>query len=640
MSLLLLSSLFVQALIGAGWLAPDASSAYPDLYRTSMARFESQQDSLLRVIAVSDLSSARDRKAVKQAIGSTRTGLKAVDFWLRYLDPVRYHLVNGPVAVEWENEVFDKYERPHRREGAGLTLAEQFVDGTSTHRDSLALLIRSSLAATTACGTDANIIHQLERPEPFFLANRLFLLNLATIYTTSFECPEPRNVVPELRSMLAAVDRIYDAFEASFPAAPLSATYRERFARMKAFADAQPDDYTAFDHFAFIRDYVNPLFALNQEMIRRYGVVSGSLYDFALNDTCNSIFDKSLYLTQDPKGILSFIRDPRLLDEVGAVGKLLFYDPILSENGARSCASCHRPNQYFADTTARTALAYDRLHRLPRNTPTLIDVGFNHLVMLDGKRLTLQDQAMAVIANPIELGGSDSGAVARVLTCSEYRRVFEKLLKLTPGSSRVTIDHVVASITYYYSRFSAHASAFDDAMDGGSALSPGARHGFNLFMSKAQCATCHYVPQFSGVRPPYVGTEFEVLGVPEDSSYRALSADPGRYDVNPAPEVMRAFRTLTVRNTEHTRPYMHNGVFATLDQVLEFYDLGGGAGHGLAIDNQTLKVDSLKLTRAEKEDLKAFIHTLNERVALDDPPAALPKSSLKMWNRRKVGGDY
>jgi cytochrome c peroxidase len=159
-------------------------------------------------------------------------------------------------------------------------------------------------------------------------------------------------------------------------------------------------------------------------------------------------------------------------------------------------------------------------------------------------------------------------------------------------------------------------------------------------MSRAQCGTCHFVPQFGGVKPPYIGSEFEVLGVPADSGGAAVSPDSGRFGIHPAVETRHAFRTTTVRNIERTPPYMHNGVFRTLDQVLHFYDIGGGHGLGFDIPEQTLPTDSLHLTQAEKDDLKAFLHSLNETIVVPAPPPALPASSIRSLNRRRVGGAY
>ena len=121
-------------------------------------------------------------------------------------------------------------------------------------------------------------------------------------------------------------------------------------------------------------------------------------------------------------------------------------------------------------------------------------------------------------------------------------------------------------------------------MNGAGIVPPEVRRGFNLFMSKAQCGTCHFVPQFNGVKPPFTGSEFEVIGVPEDTSYRAISKDKGRYNVNPAAEMMNAFRTGSLRNTDRTAPFMHNGIFRTMDEVIDFYDAGGGSGKGMKIN--------------------------------------------------------
>jgi len=177
-------------------------------------------------------------------------------------------------------------------------------------------------------------------------------------------------------------------------------------------------------------------------------------------------------------------------------------------------------------------------------------------------------------------------------------------------------------------------------MNAGKPLDNEAVKGFNIFMGKAQCATCHYVPQFNGVPPPYVSSEFEVLGVPEDKTCNKISEDKGRYLVNPAFETLGAFRTGSIRNAEFTKPYMHNGIYNTLDEVIDFYDAGGGAGKKLAVPNQTLSSDSLRLTVSEKKELISFIHSLNEQIIFQEPPAKLPSSSDKELNARKVGGEY
>ena len=612
---------------------------YSNLYYSTLNDFRKQQTQLLSVIRGADLSREADIEKVRAEIKESRMKLKKIDFWLRYFEPVAYRKLNGPLPIEWETEVFEKFEPPYRRQGAGLTLAQLYMEEEGFRKDSLADLIQTSIDSLQTFNADS-ITSQLNNYDHFFLANRLHLLNLAAIYTTGFECPDTSLVIPELRQMLPAVQRIYENFNTSFPAHRLPETYLKLYQQAIVFVNEQPENFTAFDHFTFIRDYVNPLFKQNQSLITQFSIYPTHYNDYALNNEANSIFSKSLFISQNTKGIFSLVDDEEVLASIKEMGKLLFYDPILSGNNKRSCASCHKPTEYFTDTSRATALQFDDQQSLPRNAPSLVNAVYNHLAMLDGKHISLQGQATEVILNHSEMHSDEKTLLRKVLSCNEYKVAFKKLLKYTPEEKSVSLSHIVSAITFYYADFSNYYSPFDDAMTLHKPLNGEAKAGFNLFMSKAICATCHFVPHFNGVKPPYIGSEFEVLGVPADTSYTKLSEDKGRYLVNPAPETMNAFRTGSVRNAEHTKPYMHNGVFATLDQVIDFYDKGGGQGRKLMIDNQTLAADSLKLSAMEKRQLLAFMQSLNENIIFDAPPARLPVSSDKTLNSRKVGGDY
>jgi len=615
------------------------NDTYIATYSSYIEQAISTQKAIISYLDSANLGSEKDAANLKGRINRARLSLKAADFWLRYLEPTAYKKLNGPLPVEWETEVFEKFEKPYKREGAGLTLAALYLDEEHPSKDSLRNMVLASINALPTYTADS-ITNELKTYHHFFLCNRLYLLNLAAIYTTGFECPETAQVIPELKQMMKDVQYIYAAFNTSYPSTPLSNEYLELYQKTISFVSEQPSDYTKFDHYTFIKDYINPLFGMNQRQILQYHVVSHSMVDYSLTKTCNSIFNKSVYNGQNAKGIFIRMDDSAALAELDALGKLLFYDPILSGNNKRSCASCHNPKQYFTDTAVATAFQFDHTNFLPRNTPTLINTQFNHLIMLDGKHITLQDQTKAVITSPVEMGSKEQDIVDKVLSCKEYREGFRKLMKYTPQEKEITFSHIVSAITYYYSRFSKFYAPFDNAMNNESQLPVDAKSGFNIFMSKAQCATCHFVPQFNGVKPPFIGSEFEVLGVPADTSYRSLSNDKGRYLVNPAMETANAFRTGTIRNTAHTKPYMHNGVFKSLEQVIDFYDAGGGTGHGLKVDNQTLSSDSLKLTKPEKQQLVAFINSLNENIRFESAPKRLPESKNKALNNRKVGGEY
>lgn len=617
----------------------ETNRLYVSGYIQGMRELNENQKTLLDLIQHTDISSAAGIEKVKEQIGVTRSNLKGLDFWLRYLEPVVYKRINGPLPVEWETEVFEKFEKPYKREGAGLTLAELYLDEEHPQKDSLLKLIEASLIATNTYKADS-ITSQLQDHHHFFLANRLYLLNLAAIYTTGFECPDTKRIIPELRSMLLDVKRIYARFNEGFAGTPLSESYLSLYNSAIEFAGKQPDDYIQFDHFTFIRDYINPLFGANQQFINQYRVFTKSYVDYSLNNASTSIFSKDLYFGQSGKGIFRRVNDPAVLKEIERIGKLLFFDPILSGNNQRSCNSCHKPGEYFTDTSRATSLHYDRQTSLPRNSPSLINATYNHLLMMDGKHISLQNQTKDVITNPQELGCGEKEVVQKILDCAEYKKAFRSFLRYTPQETEITLEHITSAITMYYSKFSNYYAAFDEAMNEKKDIGNSVKQGFNIFMSKAQCGTCHFIPQFNGVKPPYIGSEFEVLGVPADTGFTRLSADKGRYGINPAFETLGAFRTGTIRNAEHTKPYMHNGVFTTLEQVVDFYDAGGGAGKKLKPANQTLSPDSLRLTASEKKNLVLFIKSLNEKITFDPLPEKLPASKNKSLNSRKVGGEY
>lgn len=612
---------------------------YSNDYQTKLSIFKSRQSFLLECIEKSDLSSVKDIEKIKLQVSNTRLALKSMDLWLRYLEPISYKKINGPLPVEWETEVFEKFEKPYKREGAGLTLAALYLEEKNIEKNVLLELIRSSINATQVFNADS-ITDQLKEHHHFFLCNRLFLLNLAAIYTTGFECPEHEQVIPELCAMLDAVNKTYVSFNSSFEGTVLPTNYIGLYNATIEFVKKQPSDPGQFDHFTFIKDYINPLFTINQQLIKEYNVSTKSNVDYSLNKNSASIFSKNLYNGQNSKGIFLRVQDKKVLAEIEKIGKLLFYDPILSGNNLRSCASCHKPAQHFTDTLTNTSLQFDGKTFLPRNSPSLINAPYNHLILLDGKHISLQHQTKDVITNPIELGSNEQEVLKKILSCNDYKTAFKEFLKYTPAEKEITIEHVSSAITLYYGKFSKYYSPFDLAMNNNVALEEPVKKGFNVFMSKAQCATCHFAPQFNGVKPPYVGSEFEVLGVPKDTTYKELSLDKGRFGINPAAEMANAFRTGTIRNAAKTAPYMHNGVFNTLDQVIDFYDAGGGIGKGLHVPNQTLSSDSLHLSKEDKSNLLAFIRSLNEKIEFETVPEKLPVSKIKSLNKRKVSGEY
>ena len=580
-----------------------------------------------------------NRHDEQELLYETRMCMKQADFWLRYLDPLLYKKINAPLPVEWETEVFEKFEKPYRREGDGLILFELSLQEGGSDTNELIQLLQPGLVVLDDYLSDS-VQQKLNDPKSFYYANRLFLLNLAAIYTTGFECPETSRIVPELRIMMSSVEEIQAAFNAEFKDYKQSNDYLKLFAQMQLFIGTVDSNYDEFNHFHFIRSYVNPLFALNQQSIQKYQFSSNSFVDFSLNDATVSIFSKDLFTAQNSKGVFAHVTDESLLEEIRDVGEILFFDPILSGNGKRSCASCHRPDMFFADTTRAVPLAFDAQENLPRNTPSLLNLFHNHLIMQDGQFYQVEDQLHHVICNPKEMGCRPDEIVSNVLSCREYSKRFKRLASCTPAYPDITERHILGALMTYLSSFSSLQSPFDDAMNNLSSVDDYVEKGFNLFMGKAQCGTCHFVPIFNGVKPPYVSSEFEVIGTPSDTLSPSLSADLGRHLIFEAPEMRHAFRTGTVRNASRTKPYMHNGSFTTLEQVIRFYNEGGALGRGVELHNQTLSADSLHLTAAEIQCLSSFIASLTERLPETYAPEDLPQSKIERYKERKVGGEY
>jgi cytochrome c peroxidase len=306
------------------------------------------------------------------------------------------------------------------------------------------------------------------------------------------------------------------------------------------------------------------------------------------------------------------------------LGRQLFFNPALSRHDRRSCATCHQPSRSFTDGLVRASV--DPGHGTVRNTPTLLNAGLQAFQFADQRAQFLEFQVEEVMQNPREMAlpvdaaarklGEDSMLVARLGAALG-----------TAQPQALTGQMLAVAIAAYVRSLEAMDSRFDRAVRGDTAaLTESERRGFNLFMGKAKCATCHFPPLFGGTTPPnYREAEPEVIGVPARPLSRkaTVDPDPGVFAVTRAPLHRHAFKTPNLRNVELTAPYMHNGVFRTLDEVVDFYDGGGGNGLGMKLPNQTLPPDSLHLSDQEKHDLVAFHGALTDTAY--STPTASPK---------------
>ena len=310
------------------------------------------------------------------------------------------------------------------------------------------------------------------------------------------------------------------------------------------------------------------------------------------------------------------------------LGRLLFFDPILSANHKVACASCHQPQLALADgLPVGAALADPSGGDLPRSSPTIFNIRFQHSLFWDGRARSAEDLALQPIQNPKEMGNTVEGALAALGAVAEYRERFARAYEaLDAAALQRAIGCFIASIT-------ANDTPADRYLAGDStAMSAEAIAGFNLYFGKARCSRCHYVPLFAGTEgPSFDRTEFRVTGVPErGADPPRLTPDLGRAavaGVESAPGTLRAFKPPTLRNIAHTAPYMHNGAFATLEQVVDFYDRGAGPGQGYAVPNldPVMSQGPLALSPPEKSALLLFLREgLTDLSALPAAPVAVP----------------
>ncbi len=227
----------------------------------------------------------------------------------------------------------------------------------------------------------------------------------------------------------------------------------------------------------------------------------------------------------------------------------------------------------------------------------------------------VEDQVRVVLSSPAEMASSPELAARRVARDTSYaplvRAAFGPWAHIDERSIRVALAAYIRSLVTLNSPFDRAARGDLRAID------MDARRGFNLFMGKARCATCHFAPLFGGTMPPeFTRSELEIIGTPAAPvmSGGRLDGDAGRERVDAQPVHRGAFRVPSVRNSAVTGPYMHNGVFRSLDEVVDFYDRGGGAGIGERLPKQTLSSRPLHLTPSERHDLVAFVNSLTDTV--------------------------
>jgi cytochrome c peroxidase len=437
------------------------------------------------------------------------------------------------------------------------------------------------------------------------LALRIELIRIYTLGLTGFDTPGSLNISEEASFAFQGMQKYIttDPYFKNF-----NTSKAEKLITESTLYLSQNTDFETFDRIEFYKKYLQPLY----EELGKWDGNPDDLKEFSGWNVSNKNFFSSDFL--DPY-FYTILKGSEDSEELRKLGKEIFFDQNLSDNGKMSCATCHLPEKGFADGKTKS-LSNVAEKTVLRNSPSLYNAVFAKRFFYDMRAFYLEQQAEHVIYNDQEFNTSYESIIKKLKTKPEYKKVFRKTFK----NGNIDKQNFSKALSSYVASLYSFDSDFDRFMRNEKEISDDAKKGFNLFMGKANCATCHFAPHFSGLVPPFFNeNESEVLGVTKKQiklSPLEIDSDQGRIKSNVKKEnswiYENSFKTMTVRNIALTKPYFHNGAFNTLEEVLDFYNEGGAEGLGLKINNQTLPADKLNLTESEIKQIIAFLNSLTD----------------------------
>ncbi|OUS18789.1 methylamine utilization protein [Nonlabens dokdonensis] len=526
-----------------------------------------------------------------------RTEFKKIEPILSFHDLNNYNFLNAPNILKVEEE--DLTDVKINKASSFQTLEEDifndYPDVTAIHKTAHKIHAR------------LKFIHRntnIEYLKPYHILWMVLkqLVRTATTGVTGFDSPVLENSLMDAVTAFAKAEQILDLYEYKFSNNDLKTAWKSKFNKAEDFLTST--NFNEFNRYEFIKKHIDPLLVLWVETAQDWNVHFP--LQLAINNDATSLFSKEA-LTLD---FFAGKNVSPINEEQIKLGKRLFNDKNLSSSQSISCASCHKLDLAFTDGLKKSK-------GLNRNSPSLTYSAYQQGFFYDKRAGSLEGQIVSVINNSKEFHSDLKSFASSIDQDSSYIKEFDKVYETTidQNSIRLAIANYVRSLNYWNSKWDRNIRNELNT------LTASEINGFNLFNGKAKCATCHFAPVFNGTVPPdFVDTEMEHLGVPVSAVTTNATIDPdlGRFELFKTESRKHFFKTPSIRNIALTSPYMHNGVYKTLEEVVEFYNLGGGYGIGI-IDQefQTLPADPLNLTDQEKTDLVNFMKTLTDEEFLD-----------------------
>lgn len=290
-----------------------------------------------------------------------------------------------------------------------------------------------------------------------------------------------------------------------------------------------------------------------------------------------------------------------------SLGRMLFYDPILSGDNTQSCAGCHAQAFAFSDNGKQFSTGIDGIEG-GRNAPAITNPGWLPNFFWDGRAGSLEEQALGPVPNPIEMHLEWPDAVNKLNSHNLYPGLFSKAF----GSEPISKELVAKAIAQFERTFISSDSKWDQYLRGEYVLTQAEAKGFDIFFTeKGDCFHCH-------------GTILFTDNLFHNNGLDSTFIDLGLGTISGNPNENGAFRSPTLRNIEFTAPYMHDGRFASLEEVVEFYS--EGVRWSSTVDPLMKKVGQggLQLSQSEKQELVAYLRTLSDPTFISNPDFATP----------------
>ncbi|WP_373330741.1 cytochrome-c peroxidase [Salmonirosea aquatica] len=541
------------------------------------------------------------RRAIK-SLTDCRLQYKKIEFFTAYFFDSETRSINAAPVYEVEEPTLELVEP------MGLQQIEALLFDDNHLRQKPELLLQAQLLRNTASELTTLLYHFELTDAQILESLRINLIRVITLSISGYDAPELKTGIREAAVALKAMNEPLVLFIGREDIPSSDAEDLTRVLNQAIRYLDQNSDFDSFDRMTFLRDYALPLQTALARAVRGWGLELQT--EDQLNYRADHLFSRGAIRFGTAASLSQAENSKRLL------GEKLFAETALSGNGDRSCTTCHQPTRYFSDNLFRST-AVNPDSSLKRNTPTLLYAAVQHFQFWDGRSKNLQEQIVHVIFNPLELNADPKRISQEILNSKNYQKL---LVESFPeiDNQEFTTNDIADALAAYLTTLQPFNSTFDQYVNGDlAALTDRQINGFNLFMGKAQCGTCHFLPYFNSLLPPhYDVSEVEVLGTPADADldHPKKDSDRGRHDLYPIHFYDAAFKTPTVRNAAKTAPYMHNGAFETLTQVIEFYNRGGGTGIGLHVPDQTLSGKPLDLTPSEIEDITLFIESLTDKI--------------------------